>query len=55
MSKDGLHTESRRIPGSASFTVWIVNGVQSFRLDYRGTKKECDWLRDMLKKAGIPK
>jgi hypothetical protein len=31
--------------------VWIISGVQSFKLDYDGNKEECDWYANMLRKA----
>lgn len=34
-----------------TWTVWIVNGVQSFRLDYKTTQPECEWYARMLRKA----
>jgi hypothetical protein len=33
------------------FTVQITQGVQSFRLDYTETKKQCQWMAKMFRKA----
>lgn len=46
-----LVVETRPVPGTREHTVWIVRGVQSFRLDYRASKKECDWYARMLRIA----
>jgi hypothetical protein len=43
----------RQHSGSKVWTVWIVSGVQSFRLDYNGSYRECVWMKRMLHKAGI--
>lgn len=33
--------------------VFLVNGCQSFRFDYRGTLDDCKFYVKMLKKAGL--
>jgi hypothetical protein len=33
------------------FTVKISQGVQSFRLDYTETKKQCEWMAKMFRNA----
>lgn len=38
---------------STSWTVWLINRVQSFRFAYTGTRAECLWYKKMLKKAGV--
>ena len=41
----------RRVPGTRKYTVWLVQGVQSFRLDYKATKGECNWMAEMFERA----
>jgi hypothetical protein len=33
------------------YTVLLKQGVQSFRLDYQGTKRDCLWYAKMFRKA----
>src|SRR5208282_4616961 len=40
-----------RVPGTRKYTVWIVQGVQSFQLDYKATKGECNWMAEMFERA----
>ncbi|MFI5260846.1 MAG: hypothetical protein ACHQU0_03565 [Candidatus Paceibacteria bacterium] len=37
--------------GERAHRVWIVRGCQWFRLDYAGTKQECEWYADQLRYA----
>jgi len=48
---DKLVVKVRSIAGTHLYTVWIVRGVQSFRLDYRAAKKECLWYAKMVRIA----
>src|SRR5208282_955368 len=40
-----------RVPGTRKYTVWIVQGVQSFQLDYKATKGECNSMAEMFERA----
>lgn len=47
-----VRVETRKQHGLARvYEVWIVSGCQSFRLDYRGTKREATWYARMLRQA----
>ena len=41
----------RRNKYTKEYEIWLVNGVQSFRFAYTGTRPECFWYRRMLRKA----
>jgi hypothetical protein len=38
-------------PQGKEYEVWLVQDVQSFRLDYRASKAECTWYANMLRLA----
>jgi hypothetical protein len=41
-----METKIERIGGK--WKVTFTHGVQTFTLDYTGTKKECEWYKDQL-------
>lgn len=49
--EQAVRVEVRRTAQPDTWTVWIVKGVQSFKLDYDTAQEECDWYARMLRKA----
>lgn len=50
-ASNSLMVEVRRTSQPDVWTVWIVSGVQSFKLDYDTIQVECEWYARMLRKA----